>query len=344
MLANKNDTDLKPAFEHMQQCDLCRDAFEGIKEMPDVSVMNGIQAKWQLKHRTKPLKKITFDLNTFYIIFTFALLIAISVIYFLFFTKHNHQAEVPKENAAKFETVLNPVFMNEQFVATDTVTLVSNDTVQINETASQPVMRHEEPVTNIPERGADLKQTVKQNGEVIALKQLHTATLELEDYLLIDYRSLYEKSNQLSQLQGGVNARYASKNEAELDSIARYKDSYKTTYEDVMSYALRLMNNGSYIKAIGEFNFVLQFFPSDLNCIFYKGICYEQTGDYESALKLYSEMNAASDNFFGEAVSYHSAFCLLKQNKKAESRVLLQNIIDHNGFYKSKAIELLKQF
>lgn len=76
----------KKAMDHLKNCVFCNEAFEGVKQLPDITVLHTLNSQWKTN---RPLKKkytkLEVNLNTLYIILIFAGLIALVIIFFFFF-------------------------------------------------------------------------------------------------------------------------------------------------------------------------------------------------------------------------------------------------------------------
>ena len=240
---------------------------------------------------------------------------------------------------ANKSTIINPVFVEEQFVsAVNGNNLDSSD--KNDQKPNVNTKAYMEPVEIIEERGHDTSvMKGKSSPEIAAI--IKQKTMEMEGFVIIDYRDEYKNTDAMAEIKSGIGARFANRNAFVTDSTDRISETHQTTYEDVMASGLYKINKSQYFKAIENFDFILIYFPEDQNALFFKALCLEQLGEFDKAFTYFNNSLLISSDYFGEATNYHRAQCLYKENKIQDAIVILNNIFEGNGYYSKRASELL---
>ena len=82
-----NDASTKAA-NHIQSCSFCNEAYQGIKQLPDLTVLQSLDVQWGKKIvRERKSKKLEVNLGSLYILLATVGLIALAIIFFFFFIK-----------------------------------------------------------------------------------------------------------------------------------------------------------------------------------------------------------------------------------------------------------------
>jgi len=111
--------------------------------------------------------------------------------------------------------------------------------------------------------------------------------------------------------------------------------------EDAFAKAEKAFNNASYKEAIVYFDTILEKDSANAEVSYYKGIALVETGDYQAAESVFSNLSAGSSIFKHEA-QWYQALSYLKQDKKEQCKTLLEDIPEQ-AVVSKKAQELLKK-
>jgi hypothetical protein len=80
-----NDVAVK-AMKHLQSCTFCNEAYEGLKQLPDISVLHTLNVQWKSKTvRKRKFTKLEVNLQSLYILLIITGLIALAIIFLFFF-------------------------------------------------------------------------------------------------------------------------------------------------------------------------------------------------------------------------------------------------------------------
>lgn len=111
--------------------------------------------------------------------------------------------------------------------------------------------------------------------------------------------------------------------------------------DTVLQRATALYNKKDYASVLPLLQNVLAAKPGEIQLYLATGICYLQTGKYDSAINVFDTIANGNTVFKTEAIWYR-ALALLKQNKLADCRNALQSI-PRGGYQFEEAAALLKE-
>lgn len=140
----------------------------------------------------------------------------------------------------------------------------------------------------------------------------------LYDFKITDYTNLYFKEDGNAEI---INDTAASK----FLSLAM-KNFLEKRFDEshaALAHLLALENN-------------------DPNALFYSGLCYYYTKEYEKAIVLLSSIRQLTNNVFKQEAAWYKMLCLENMNKKQEAKTMCTEIAAEQGFYAAKAKEKLK--
>jgi hypothetical protein len=346
-----NDTLDKKSFlnvsAHLEGCEYCSEAYHGLKQIGDFSALNALPALWQKRTGIK-------SANTSFIVskLTWTVMsIVIIISGILIFNKNNSDTK-DQHSLSKPENFL--IGLNappeEENETNDSKNNREKAAIAAHESISgeQGEIKMEE--LEIPNKIPE-KEAFALNGNYtpeINVSTYHRSAVSeiiyLENLKTINYSKRYSKSqSRLDGILTHVIAPYENKEQQDKKLAESQKNNYAITYEKALSNGLKNYNKGLFQQAVNDFDIILRQFPKDLNCKFYKALCYESTGKYSEAEKLFSEtMHDADDSFFEEA-KWHLALSKIGLEENSEAKNILKQIISDNGFYKSKAEAILKE-
>lgn len=76
---------------------------------------------------------------------------------------------------------------------------------------------------------------------------------------------------------------------------------------------------------------------------FYKGMSYQNLGQYENAVLAYNKVIEQGNNLFIEEAEWYKSLCYLKQNKKQDAKRELLAVIDRKGHYEKDAKAIIRK-
>ncbi|MEO8146404.1 MAG: tetratricopeptide repeat protein [Bacteroidia bacterium] len=338
------------ANEHLKECPLCSEAYEGLKALPDMSALQVLNAKWKLKSGIKPSgKKLEINLPAFYTLLTLIGLISIAIIYFFFFNPDKNKTPEKGNSSAK----INPapqVKAAEHF-------MVIQDEIRSNISAIDSNSN----ITPTPIKG--VYDEIKKTGEpleklqpITASKEIPNTTLPLikgnsseqllniEDFKIIDYSKAYtQNENMLRSFSDGLSARYETDKSLKKDESEEKINTSIVSYEEIIAKALRNYKRGKFTEAVSDFNFILKYFPNDLNAQFYKALCFKDDGQYQKAIDVLKPLASNYSHTFYQEAKWHLALCYQLEADKTNSEILFKEIISEGGFYKSQALSEIQK-
>lgn len=345
-LANR---DRENALRHLAECKFCSEAVEGLKQLPDLSALHTMSAQWKVKTGVQPTSKtLQINLHTFYILLTLIGLISIAIVYFFFFNPDKRKTITKPENVIAKPTILQN--KNEHFVVEQVPNLVDSESTTtpkniVPKIAEGTYDNPKKEITSIEKIEPIASQKAISQQRLNVIKGISKQKLlNIEGFKIIDYSADYvQNDNILNSFSQGLEARYES--EKHFNEIEKGADKLTSTvtYEDVIAKALHSYKNKKYDAAISDFNFIMNYFPDDLNCKFYKALCYQDASLYINAIDQFKVLSENNTHTFYEEAKWHLALCYNLVGDKSESKNLLKEIINENGFYKEQAFELLNK-
>ncbi len=99
----------------------------------------------------------------------------------------------------------------------------------------------------------------------------------------------------------------------------------------------------NYIGAKESFIVVSKNHPNNIASKFYLGIVHIELKDYDNAIRNFSKVIESNDQFYKEQSEWYKALCLVKLGRKTEAITGLNAIVEHKGFYRSHAEEILSK-
>lgn len=337
---DRNSSDLIDS--HIKSCEYCAEAIEGLKQLPDINSLNALPLLW--KNRTgisTPSMKYPHYSKLIYV----ALSVAVVVVAIFIYQGNDSKSiqEISKQEIKNSYYMPDEVNENK---SVETLTQAGSKNSSMNQTDSREV--EPDRAIKIAERIQPIEIYTFNKTSVeycIALhhKNSNEKIIYLENLKTIDYSEKYKnKTNQLQQAIGGVSALYDNRDQQRKAENISSEESYNLSYEKALSNGLRDMNNGNFNEAIEDFNLILRYFPSDMNCKFYKSLAYENIFNYENAEPFLQELSSSVTNAFYEEAKWHLALVKLSSEKRHEAKDLLNEIVSEQGFYKAQAEEKLE--
>jgi len=107
--------------------------------------------------------------------------------------------------------------------------------------------------------------------------------------------------------------------------------------------AMDKYDNNDYTGAIPLFEQTLKTDPDNYDALFFAGVSYLSANNPDKAISCLTKVSGIVKGEFYEASKWYLALAYIKKNKNDAAKILLNDIIQMNGFYKTKATETLKE-
>lgn len=315
------------------------DAFDGWEKNDfDISLMKKMDDKFLPKNKILTLKNISLTI-------VFGVIIVIGFIY-----NQNHTVDNNTKLVAKAEDSTSKMVVEEtDIILPQVIEEMENAPIHkqikpkkiISEFAEMKLIEEKKSSTDEINK-LPVKQISKEKDISIISNRKSGKEIYLNDLKIVDYKLENShptiKTKQI--LLTGTPANKEDKNSEEID--AQWK-TIEIPYLDYIEKSLRILNNGNYKKALSRFETILKTYPEDINSNFYSGYCLFNLGEYNTSI-LYFEKSINSEyNNFDEESEWMIAQCYLLKGNKSKAKILLQKIIDRNGYYSSQAKEKISQ-
>ncbi|TNE54683.1 MAG: tetratricopeptide repeat protein [Bacteroidetes bacterium] len=158
----------------------------------------------------------------------------------------------------------------------------------------------------------------------------------------IDYRAYRSKpSIPIEQIIIGGTPANQENDEINTEELPERKTA-SISYHEYLSKSMSLFEKGQYKRALYRFQKILEHYPSDLNALFYGGLCQYNLGQFKQAENMFLQSQTHNFRNFDEDSQWYVAKSMLEQKRKSEAQQLLRKISDQNGFYAEQARELLQ--
>ena len=170
--------------------------------------------------------------------------------------------------------------------------------------------------------------------------------LVIHTYKVVDYMTEYQKEYDLKNTNKiatkSVSAGF--ENKADEDKAKKEEDELfvAISYKETLTKAMSFYKNKKYNEAINQFDIILKEHPNEVNGLFYEGLSNYHLGRFEKAEGKLNQVLTNKKTDFNEEASWYKALILIEIKQTEKAKTLLKTISKQNGFYKTKAIEKLK--
>lgn len=168
----------------------------------------------------------------------------------------------------------------------------------------------------------------------------------VEELLVIDYTDTLFTGIKLEPVLSGVPAPFENKDKINSNNIRNEsaKTFVKTNgYLDELHKPLRLLMQKKYTNALKGFKGLLKTEPNDQNALFYGGLAFYNTGNYNEAKECFEKIKILKDPLFEEDADWLLVRIYAETGDQTRSLVLLNQIAHSNSFYREKALEEIKK-
>ena len=190
-----------------------------------------------------------------------------------------------------------------------------------------------EPTSSIPHNN--------YNNE--SLKYGQAKEFYMLDFKLVDYRAYREKPIKETKMEVSGTPAYMENDSGERPDPMFEEKEVEITYVDYLKQTLNYFQNEKYKKALQRFNTILNIYEDDVNANFYAGLSAYNLKLYTEAETYFQKAYSLQYGNFKEEANWFEALSLLKLNKNAKAKEILQQIVAANGFYAERAKEKLNE-
>lgn len=291
----------------------------------------------------KKVRRLTFGNSWNWSLFYFALglLAGGFVLYFLLPARESNAAKLVEEYSEK------------PSVQSETTPTLILDTI---EHLAENFVKPERTLKQTEEKKVDRESGIEESADPVALEPLELKTVPeavlernlkfiansqvfyLHDLKITNYTSLYFKKNEFMGLRG-TPADQLSPDKVPGSSLKQQARTY--LHEEIAS-AMLLYKQGKYDQVLHSLILIRTYTKNDLNCDFYAGMCWFQKKYFANAIPFFDVCIEADNNTFYQEALYYKALALKETGKREQALLLLQRVVNEQGFYAKKASELLQ--
>ncbi len=147
----------------------------------------------------------------------------------------------------------------------------------------------------------------------------------IKNFKVLDYR-YYIKENEISGIQ--------------LDETDFGDKVIKIPYINLLSRAIEDFSNENYKLALLHFDEILQVYQDDANALFYGAMCLYNLNEFEQAQIRFLKLQKNIFSNFREEANWYLLRVYKQTKQKSAFNQLRMLIIENNGFYAKKALEI----
>jgi len=107
--------------------------------------------------------------------------------------------------------------------------------------------------------------------------------------------------------------------------------------------AVQLYDQGDFASATNQFDEIIATDPDNIAAHFFSGLASIESKHYDKAIENLSYVISKKDIPYIEHSEWYLALCYLKTDRTSKAISLLNRIANNNNYYKTKALDLLKQ-
>jgi hypothetical protein len=216
--------------------------------------------------------------------------------------------------------------------------LLSEEDEQINmaQTPTPQSSRHNSISKEYKSESANYDPVYLKNSS--AYKQ---QTIYINGYKIYDYSAEYDQKEKAKKLTESLSVPVTMENKN--DNTPAFDSTIidKNTYIEMLENALSDLQNKNYQQAISKLSIIENKKPHDINALFYKGIAFEESGNYIKALAYFNKILKEKTDIFKEEAQFHKAKNLIRLGENKKAKKILQEIIKENSYYAKQAQQLL---
>jgi len=112
--------------------------------------------------------------------------------------------------------------------------------------------------------------------------------------------------------------------------------------EGAMNTALRQIESGDYASALTSLSAVPTGTQDGFSASFYRGVAYQELGQYKRALGSFGEVVSHGDNLLVEQSQWYIGLCYLRLEERERAVNQFRTIVKGNGFYRDQSKKILQ--
>lgn len=338
---------------HLAGCELCSNAVEGYSATPSMAMLGVLDNDINEMIETKIGVSSSFNFQqALNVVLT--LVIVGGGIYF--FSQNGEKELVPEVVAIVDERPAVERKIEKANTLTGNASLKNDDASRWT-TASTEVPEEAEvnwesgeerertPVSYMPLQHIDANALDQIKGEKKQRAVISTNTKYIYDMKTYDYESIYKREHEYTWYNPnlGVPAEYAHSTDVITYENGPDHKTIWTSYESILNTALAEYKRGKYAKSLTSLNLLLDDYPSDINGLFYKGLCLYHMQKYKKSISYMTSTTADVNPTFDQEAEWFIALGNLKLGEQEIAIEQFKSIVTYNGFYKKEAKKKLRE-
>ncbi len=160
----------------------------------------------------------------------------------------------------------------------------------------------------------------------------------IDNILVVDYIKMKGKKMTVQNKVISVPA-YSEREKYLDDGTTRMK----IDLSDLLKKGINAFEKENYSLAIKNLNELEEFFPNDLNVIFYKGMSYYKLNKFKDAIPFFNRAIEHDFNTFQQDAMWYESKSLIAIQNKADAEIVLRKIIESDGYYTNEAKKLSEE-
>ena len=174
------------------------------------------------------------------------------------------------------------------------------------------------------------------------LEKKHGKEIYLNDFKLLDYR-FYRARPDIHSEQIILSGTPADNG---LENVEIDKNNWKAIdipYHDYIEQTVEQFKNGNYKQTLNRTQHILNFYPDDINALFYGGLCLYNLNEMDQAIESFLKVTSNPFDNFDEEAQWYIANAYELKNEKSKAREWFLLIVNQKGFYAKQAEKMLKK-
>lgn len=176
----------------------------------------------------------------------------------------------------------------------------------------------------------------------MTLDKKHAKEIYLNDFKLVDYRS-YRSKPEIQSKQITLSGTPADEGAIASETENANWKSIDVPYHDYINQTVEQFKTGNFKQTLNRTQYILTFYPEDINALFYGGLCFYNLNEIDQAIESFQKVIANPFNNFDEEALWYLANAYDLKNDKVKAKELLQMIVSQKGYYAKQADKMLKK-
>ncbi len=325
------------------ESDFESDALEGWRySLNGIDSMQSIDAKFKSKRSNLKMKLI----STFFIM---------SLIFTSYFLIKSNSSKIKKSTPIKTQNSI--IYEKTDILTSDEIEsmkeLPIKEQIKISTIQKDFTIQKEETTTPTEEKenieverieyskiNQQINNEVKAESEIVKNqsfgKEMYLASLKLVDYRI--YRSrpaIKTKTIELNNTPASQEDKFSKE-----EDVSNWKVT-EIPYIDYIEKTMSLFAKGNYKKTLSRLELILESYPTDINALFYSGLCYFNLDESEKAIHSFEAALNSEFNNFNEEAEWYLAKSYIANNQNEKASLLFKKISQNGGYYSKQALKYL---